>query len=117
VWIYSIKSDGTLSNKQKYGWLHVKDADENSWSDGLKCDTAGRVYVATRMGIQVMDQIGRVNAIIPLPGGVDASNVCFAGPEFNTLYVAARDKIYRRKLRTKGVNGFADPVRPVNPRL
>jgi gluconolactonase len=117
VWIYSVKPDGTLANKQRYGWLHVKDADENSWSDGLKCDTAGRVYVATRMGIQVLDQTGRVNAILTMPGGVDAANVCFAGANFDTLYVACRDKVYRRKLRTRGANAFDNPVRPVNPRL
>jgi gluconolactonase len=117
VWIYSVKPDGSLTNKQKYGWLHVRDADENSWSDGLKCDTAGRIYVATRMGVQVMDQLGRVNAILTLPGGVDAANVCFAGANFDTLYVACRDKVYRRKLRTRGANAFELPTRPVNPRL
>ena len=36
-------------------------------SDGLKCDREGRVYVTTLSGIQVMDQLGRVNAIIPTP--------------------------------------------------
>lgn len=117
VWIYSIKNDGTLTNKQKYGWLHNKGDDNFSGSGGLQCDTAGRVYVASSLGVQVMDQIGRVNAIIPLPNGVQAFNLCFAGPSFDVLYVAAGDKIYRRKLRTKGANGFADPVRPMNPRL
>jgi gluconolactonase len=117
VWVYSIQPDGGLANKQRYGWLHVKDSDENSWSDGLKCDTAGRVYVATRMGIQVLDQTGRVNAIITLPGGADAANLCFAGAAFDTLYVASRDKIFRRKLRTRGANAFEAPGKPVNPRL
>ncbi|MBV9989130.1 MAG: SMP-30/gluconolactonase/LRE family protein [Chitinophagaceae bacterium] len=117
VWVYTVRPDGTLANKQRYGWLHVRDADENSWSDGLKCDTAGRVYVATRMGVQVLDQTGRVNAIIPLPGGADAANLCFAGAAFDTLYVASRDKIFRRKLRTRGANAFDPPVKPVNPRL
>ena len=67
VWIYNIKEDGTLTNKQRYGWLHVPDTEENAWPDGIRCDTAGRVFVATRMGIQVMDQLGRVNAILPTP--------------------------------------------------
>ena len=31
----------------------------------LKCDT-GRVYVATKIGIQVLDQLGWVNAILPI---------------------------------------------------
>ncbi|MDB5275634.1 MAG: SMP-30/Gluconolaconase/LRE-like region-containing protein [Ferruginibacter sp.] len=116
VWIYSINADGTLTNKQRYGWLHVPDDAGNAWSDGLKSDTAGRVYVTSRLGIQVMDQLGRVNAIIPIPGG-QASNVCFGGPGFDVLYVSSRDKIYRRKLKTRGINPFEMPYRPMQPGL
>ena len=32
VWIYKIKTDGTLTYKQRYGWLHVPDTEENAWS-------------------------------------------------------------------------------------
>jgi len=118
VWVYKIKPDGTLAYKQRYGWLHVPDWEENAWSDGLKCDTAGRIFVATRMGIQVMDQLGRVNAIIPAPPSKgQPSNVCFGGPEFNVMYVSAGDKVFRRKLKTRGVNSFAKPVKPGNPRM
>ena len=118
VWIYKIKPDGTLAYKQRYGWLHVPDIEENAWSDGLKCDTAGRIYVATRMGIQVLDQLGRVNAILPVPpSNGQSSNVCFGGRDFNILYVSCGDKVYRRKLKTRGVNLFEAPAKPGNPRL
>lgn len=118
VWIYKIKPDGTLAYKQKFGWLHVADTDENAWPDGLRCDTAGRIYVATKSGIQIMDQLGRVNAIIPAPpSNNQTSNVCFGGPDFNILYVSAGDKVFRRKLKTKGANTFDGPYKPVNPRL
>jgi hypothetical protein len=40
-------------------------------------DKAGRLYVATRMGIQVCDQAGRVNCIIPTPNGL-VSNLASA---------------------------------------
>ena len=84
----------------------------------LKCDTAGRVYVATRIGIQVLDQLGRVNAILPAPpSNGQTSNVCFGGPDFNILYVSAGDKVYRRKLKTQGANTFTDPRKPANPRM
>jgi sugar lactone lactonase YvrE len=116
IWVYSILPDGNLANKQRYGWLHVQDNHENAWSDGLKCDQDGRVYTTTRAGIQVLDQTGRVNAILPLPSG-QASNCCFGGPDFNVLYVSAGDKVYRRKLKTRGVNSFQDPVKPAAPRL
>ncbi len=116
IWVYTIRADGTLINKQHYGWLQVPDNAENAWPDGLKCDRDGRVYTTSRMGIQILDQIGRVNAILPVPSG-QASNCCFGGPGFDILYVTSRDKVYRRKLKVKGANPFEDPHKPVNPRM
>lgn len=116
VWVYSILPDGMLSNKQKFGWLHVADADENAWSDGLKCDSAGRVWVTTRGGIQILDQTGRVNAILPFPWKTP-SNLCFGGKDRSILYVSCVDKVYRRRFNTKGTDLFSDPVKPQPPRL
>lgn len=118
VWVYQIQPDGTLLHKQKYGWLHVRDVDENAWSDGLKCDRDGRIYVTTLSGIQVMDQLGRVNAIIPTPKTKgQVSNLCFGGPNFDILYVSCHDKVYRRKVKVKGANNFEAPVKPAMPRM
>jgi sugar lactone lactonase YvrE/predicted esterase len=115
VWLYTILPDGTLGNKQRYGWLHVPDNEENAWPDGIKCDRDGRVYVTSRLGIQVLDQTGRVNAILPIPG--QASNCCFGGADFSILYVSSKDKIYRRKLKVHGANPFEAPVKPPTPKL
>lgn len=118
VWVYQIQADGTLANKQKYGWLHVRDQDENAWSDGLKCDREGRIYVTSLSGIQVMDQLGRVNAIIPVPKTKgQVSNLCFGGPDFDVLYISCHDKVYKRKVKVKGANNFEKPIKPSNPRL
>ena len=118
VWVYQIQTDGTLSHKQKFGWLHVRDIDENAWSDGLKCDREGRVYVTSKSGIQVMDQLGRVNAIIPTPKTKgQVSNLCFGGPNSDILYATCHDKVYRRKVKVKGANNFEKPLKPANPRL
>ena len=118
IWIYKIKPDGTLDYKQRYGWLHGPDPEDNAWPDGLRCDTAGRIYVASRLGIQIMDQLGRVEAIIPVPrSSGQPSNLCFGGHDFNVLYVSAGDKVFRRKLKTRGANSFDKPIKPANPRL
>jgi gluconolactonase len=116
IWIYSILPDGSIGNKQRFGWLQVPDNKENAWPDGLKCDREGRIYVTTNMGIQVLDQLGRVNAIIPVPSG-QPSNCCFGGPDFNVLYVTCVDKVYRRRLKATGCNPFETPVKPGVPRL
>lgn len=117
-WVYSyqVQADGSLSYKQKYYHLHVPDTAEDSGADGMAVDRDGRLYVATRLGLQVCDQAGRVNAIIPTPNG-RISNVCFGGPEFDTLFATCGDAVYKRKVRTRGAMSFEPPVTPAAPRL
>ena len=117
-WVYSyqVQPDGTLAHKQKYYWLQVPDTADDSGADGIRTDTDGRLYVATRMGIQICDQAGRVNAIIPTPNGRIA-NLTFGGSDFSILYAACGDKVYFRKVKTHGANAWAAPVKPTPPRL
>ncbi len=58
-----VQPDGSLSDKQPYFWLHMTDIPNDSGAEDLAVDTHGNLYVATRMGIQVCDQNGRVRAI------------------------------------------------------
>lgn len=117
-WVYSymVQPDGTLAHKQRFFWLHSPDTDDQSFADGLKVDRNGLLYVATRMGIQVCDQAGRVNFIIPTPNG-RCTNLVFGGEKFDTLYATCNEKVYRRKLNTTGANAWAPPFKPAAPRL
>lgn len=117
-WVYSyqIQPDGTLQYKQQYYWLQVPEVAEASNADGMRVDRDGRLYVATRMGIQVCDQAGRVNAIIPTPNN-RVSNVIFGGENFDTLFATCGDKVYKRKLKVKGAQGWDKPHKPTAPRL
>ncbi|MCU0341714.1 MAG: SMP-30/gluconolactonase/LRE family protein, partial [Spirosomaceae bacterium] len=118
VWVFQVQSDGKLAHKQRFGWLHVRDTEENAWSDGLKCDRDGRVYVSSLSGVQVLDQLGRVNAILPVPKTKgQVSNLCFGGKDFDTLYITCVDKVFKRKTKVKGVNTFEPPIKPKTPRL
>ena len=85
-------------------------------ADGMRVDRDGRLYVATRMGIQVCDQAGRVNCIIPTPNG-KVSNLCFGGPSFDILYATCGERLYQRRVRVKGANAFQPPIKPAQPRL
>ncbi len=117
-WVYSyvVRPDGTLADKQRYCWLHEPDTEDQSFADGLKVSRSGNIFVATRLGIQVCDQAGRVGAIIPTPNGL-ITNLCFGGPQFDILYATCNDKVYRRKLRAIGANAWAPPIKPPPPRL
>jgi gluconolactonase len=117
-WVYSyqMKSDGSLANKQKYYHLHVPDSADDSGADGMRVDRDGRLYVATRLGLQVCDQAGRVNCIIPIPNG-KISNLTFGGENRDILFVTAGDRVYQRKVKVKGANAYEPPFKPAAPRL
>jgi len=117
-WVYSyvIQPDGKLQHKQRFYALHIPETADDSSADGMKADREGRLYVTTRMGVQICDQTGRVNAILPTPNR-RLSNVCFGGENFDTLFATAGDRVYKRKLKAQGVNTWAAPQKPAAPRL
>ena len=117
-WVYSyqIQPDGTLADKQQYYWLHTPDTADDAGADGMCVDTDGRLYVSTRMGIQVCDQAGRVNCILPTPNG-KVSSLCIGGERFDTLFAACGDKVFKRKLNVHGQPGWAEPIKPAPPKL
>lgn len=117
-WVYSyvIKADGTLQSKQRFYWIQVPDTGDQANSDGMRVDVDGRLYVATAMGIQVCDQAGRVQCILPTPNK-RVSNLAFGGEHFDTLYATCGDKVYKRKMKVKGAQAWDTPVKPAAPRL
>jgi sugar lactone lactonase YvrE len=96
--------------------LHVSDTVQ-SGADGVTVDTEGRIYVTTVLGVQILDQLGRVNFIISKPGPGWLSNCTFGGPNRDVLYATCGENVYRRKLRATGVDTSAAPVKPPKPGL
>ena len=83
---------------------------------GLCVDNEGRLYVATALGIQVCDQAGRVNSIIPTPK--QPTDVCFGGKDLGELFITCGDKIFKRPMKVHGtVSGQMAPVKPAPPKL
>jgi gluconolactonase len=117
-WVFQVQPDGSLAHKQKYFHVHQPEGAMRPSSDGMAVDADGRVYIATALGVQVFDQIGKCHAIIPAPQpGRSLSNVEFGGANFDELYITNGDKVYKRKVKTKGVLNWRPPVKPAPPRL
>jgi gluconolactonase len=118
AWAFQIQPDGSLAHKQRYFYLHMPDAATRSSADGMAVDAEGRVYIATALGVQVFDQIGKCHAIIPAPQpGMSLSNVEFGGPNMDEMYVTNGDKVFKRKTKVKGVVSWRPPIKPAPPRL
>jgi len=107
---YRLAADGAVELKQKYYWFHVPDWADDSGVAGWCADRDGRLYAATRMGIEVFDRNGRVRCILPTPGGA-ALAVGFAGPQFDTLLVVTPAGLLRRKVQTRGLPSAAPAVK------
>jgi sugar lactone lactonase YvrE len=122
-WVYSyqIQPEGSLANKQKFYDLYVPDSEDDATASAICTDRDGRLYVATNAGIQVCDQAGRVVAIIPVPSGAASASpvtdIAFAGENFDRLYAVAGNKVYVRKLKTRGTLPFDAPIKPAPPKL
>jgi len=104
LWTFRVERDGSLTNKDRYyGPLQVLPGANGPGSDGMKVDSVGRLYVTTRAGLQMFDPTGRLGGTILKPHNGPLSNVCFGGKNFDTLYVTAGDKVFRRKTQATGV--------------
>ena len=117
TYCFQIQPDGSLKHKQRYGYLHVPDETSESRADGMTVDSQGRLYVASAIGLQVLDQLGRVHFIMPNPNDHRITNVVFGGPSLDVLYITAGDKVLRRRIRATGVVPNHGPVKPPKPGL
>jgi sugar lactone lactonase YvrE len=107
LWTFRVERDGSLTGKDRYyGPLQVSPAGGGPGSDGMKVDSIGRLYVTTRMGLQMFDPTGRLGGTILKPHAGPLSNVCFGGKNLDTLYVTAGDKVFKRRVQATGVRYF-----------
>jgi len=100
VFAYDVQDDGTLRNKRPFAQLLDIPAGQESGADGMAIDREDRVYITTIVGIQVFDAagkyLGRINT------ARKGANAAFAGPDKRTLYITAREALYRVKLQAQG---------------
>jgi sugar lactone lactonase YvrE len=109
LWTFRVERDGSLSSKDRYyGPLQLPSLGGSPGSDGMKVDSIGRLYVTTRVGLQMFDPTGRLAGTILKPQPGSLSNVCFGGKNLDTLYVTAGDKVYKRRVQTTGLR-YAKP--------
>ena len=105
---FRVEADGGLKFGEKYyGPVQIPAGQTMPGSDGMTVDDIGRLYVATHAGLQMFDPTGRPCGAIAKPQTKFLSNVKFGGPNFDTVYVTCTDRVYKRKLNTKGTPHFA----------
>ena len=109
--------DGSLEHGQPFCHLHLDDRSADSGAAGLAVDVTGRLYVASPVGIQFCDQLGRVNGIIALPEGRPVAQAGFAGAGVEALFAVTDKRLYRRATKTRGALSAEAPIKPPAPKL
>jgi gluconolactonase len=100
VYAYDVQADGTVKNKRAFAQLQDIPAGQESGADGMAIDREDRVYITTVAGVQIFDASGKYLGRIKT--GRQGANAAFAGPDKRTLYITAREGLYRVRLLARG---------------
>ena len=98
IYSHQIAADGRLNYKHPYFHLHLPLSGTESHADGMCTSAEGWLLSATEAGIQICDQPGRVNLILPKPGL--GRRVCYVRLHANTLYAATDDAVWNARSKS-----------------
>lgn len=103
IWVIDLAPKAKNKGKgiQKSAFAKIPELKDGiSGADGMAVDRDGRVYVATDAGVQVFDKKGKPLGTIKVPR--TPSNLAFSGPDKHTLYITAREGLYKLKMLSQG---------------
>ena len=100
VFAFSVEPNGSVKDKRPFAHLHDIPPGQDSGADGMALDRDDRIYVATVTGVQVFDKAGRYLGTIRIPR--QPANLAFAGPNKRTLYITAREGLYKLQMLSQG---------------
>jgi gluconolactonase len=100
VFAFDVQDDGSVRNQRTF-----VDLQGEGGADGFAVDEAGRLYAATRSGVEVISPQGKYLGTIPIP--IKPANLAFAGPNKKTLYVVSRGAAYKIDMIAEGIKSRA----------
>jgi gluconolactonase len=96
---YPVRRDGTLGKPHTFADL-TQDVPGDEALDGLKVDANGNVYLAAPDGLRIYAADGRHLGTVTAPRPIH--NLAWGGADGRTLYLTARDRLYRLPLLVGG---------------
>lgn len=89
--VFNVAKDGAVTGGDVFASI------DKGGPDGIRCDSAGRVWSSSGDGAQVFAADGKLLVRILLPES--AANLAFGGPKGQTLYLTARKSLYAVETR------------------
>jgi gluconolactonase len=97
---FPVKRDGTLGKSEVFADL-TREVPGEEALDGIKVDTAGNLYLSAPDGLRIYSPAGKHLGTIIAPRSIH--NFAWGGADGRTLYLTARDRLYRIALLVEGV--------------
>ena len=97
--VFNVQPDGTLDTGKLFAEL--KPPSEKGAADGMKVDIKGNVYSTGPGGVWVFSPNGMLLGIIETPEA--PANLAWGDRDYQTLYITARNSLYRVRLRIPGL--------------
>jgi gluconolactonase len=97
---FPVKRDGTLGDSAVFADLTAEVPGEEAL-DGIKVDKLGNLYLSAPDGLRIYSKAGKHLGTIVAPRSVH--NFAWGGDDGRTLYLTARDRLYRIDLLVEGV--------------
>lgn len=108
---FRVKTDGSVDAPEPLYQFAIPPTAEDSGVMALCFDTIGRLYAATRMGVEIFDRNGRVVAILPAPENERVVDISFGGMGMHDLYIRTESgKLFTRTLHAAGVRPDSSPI-------
>jgi gluconolactonase len=107
---FDVQPDGSARNPRNFARLAgilMTNRGVRSGADGLAVDEAGRLYVASTIGVQVFSAQGGHLGTIPIGNPDGPQNLAFAGPDKKTLYVVGDGAVWKIGMLAQGPKGRA----------
>ncbi len=98
---FDVAADGALSGNRI---LIEMGSDAPGVPDGMKVDTAGRVWCTGSGGVWIVEPDGALAGILPTPEVT--RNICFGGSDMRTLFLTAGHSLYSIRVTTPGIGAF-----------
>ncbi|OAE35259.1 hypothetical protein AXG93_392s1060 [Marchantia polymorpha subsp. ruderalis] len=99
ITVFDVKNGRQVHDRRLFASICAFDGSSLGMPDGIKVDTAGRVYVANADGVQVINETGVMLGLIRVEKAV---TLAFGGPLLDTLYIVNDHEILSVKLNATG---------------
>lgn len=95
---FDVRGDGSVSGGEVFAEIT---GEGEGRPDGMKADTAGRVWCTGPGGVHVLTGEGRLLGVVRTPE--HCRNLCFGGPGFRSVFFATSSAILRLEVAAQGL--------------